>query len=65
MIYKRRLKIHFPFKIRPRVYLVLKITEEVVKKQKRHHRRRLKNENKIKEEECETYIRISYHCLKK
>jgi hypothetical protein len=53
MIYKRRLKIHFPFKIRPRVYLVLKITEEVVKKQKRHHRRRLKMKT------------ISYHCLKK
>ena len=61
MIYKRRLKIYFPFKIRPRVYLVLKITEEVVKKQKRHHRRRLKMKTKSKKKNVKrTY---EYHII--
>jgi len=45
---KRRLKIRFPFKIRPRIYLVLKIKEEIVKKQKRRDRRRRRMKTKLK-----------------
>ena len=40
MLCRRRLKIKFPFKIRPRLYMVVKIEETVIKKQKRRNRKR-------------------------
>ncbi len=51
MLCRRRLKIKFPFKIRPRLYMVVKIEETVIKRQKRRNRKRRRIENKIKEEE--------------
>ena len=48
MLCKRRLKIKFPFKIRPRLYMVVKIEETIIKRKKRRNRKRRRMKTKLK-----------------